>query len=706
MESQAALMIRRFREGTPQSRQARRGNEVKEELWYIDKRGHSVLDESTVDLPRSASPIKPTKQSLPYNHLASDTNSFQQKKNTIDDLISSDIFHIENFDTNDTGIRASHERNYVGRTTRSSFERNNMMDMSLERPRFRFQDSPLRNSFQHDRFMSSVETLGQLGGFKGLSTAELKLDGIRGDKQETEKDMKMVESELLELIKKLGGGGEQTKLTEYGVPESIPQVCNKIHGDMVDFVSKYQIKHKEEDDEEKQRKERDERMKEAGRQEEKAKSVMEYNYFDLGDRKNPYLDRDDWLDATFFRDNNVNIVASRDMDEIEDGTLEKVNSDPLHITNVSEMNKLYGPSATKERFIPPSTMSTFDGSRARVIDISSHDRKIIQRDRLNIFYQQRTGSEGRSVLFPRHVNSEENGYDTLQPSSNGGATKASTIHYHHKFVNGAAKEITVKLNSTMHTLALALPAPVEPKEDKLEEKLDKVIDTLKRGVEVREENMKSPVSLAAKTTEDEGQSKAVDAVEKKEVSTAPVVKSIKAQLADMDGVLGAEDDDEKVASKASPKVSGKMFRDPVAGVDHDLLGYSPYLRHTVNSQVPYSSPAAVKILPAPSAPPMPPVALPRVPLSGTKGTSSTREPPMDRHHEVNHQYAQTHRSYAHHHAAEQYENIPLNIPSRQLHEKFHHISTIKPPKKIDTSANMVEKQDYLLKMRALRTQMF
>lgn len=138
--------------------------------------------------------------------------------------------------------------------------------------------SPLRLS--GDILRSSVETLGSTG-FMGLMKANLKLDGKK-EEQEKPKEEKS-DAQIAEINKTLeeflSGMREQhpprNPYFPEGVDETISQITNKLHSQIMEFKTLFGDKHLQEDAEISAQQERDEKMREEGRNQLRERQLLE-----------------------------------------------------------------------------------------------------------------------------------------------------------------------------------------------------------------------------------------------------------------------------------------------------------------------------------------------------------------------------------------------------------------------------------------------
>lgn len=145
-----------------------------------------------------------------------------------------------------------------------------------------------------DVFRSSGDTLGSTG-MLGLLRSELKLDGKKDTKEEKDDDADTdgkdggskpkssakpsedVQIDLDALMKSLREfmPEEKPSYLPDGVDETIPQITNRLHCQMMEFMSLYNgamVREKEREDEQKKR---DEQMKEEGRRLERERRLLE-----------------------------------------------------------------------------------------------------------------------------------------------------------------------------------------------------------------------------------------------------------------------------------------------------------------------------------------------------------------------------------------------------------------------------------------------
>jgi hypothetical protein len=215
----------------------------------------------------------------------SDSSLFRNSKLgdslAVDDLIEKEIRQLE--ENLREQNRRTNNRLDLGsfQPTRSLDMRNSLGD-TRDSGTYRFDrslrdNSPMRMS--GDILKSSIETLGSTG-FRGLLVPKLKLDGR---KEEEPKKEEKSDAQMAELNKNLEDFLNSMKEAHpaknpyfpEGVEESILQVTNKVHSDMLDMMMLFGDKHLEEDEAAKAQKERDEKMREEGRKQAREKQLLD-----------------------------------------------------------------------------------------------------------------------------------------------------------------------------------------------------------------------------------------------------------------------------------------------------------------------------------------------------------------------------------------------------------------------------------------------
>jgi hypothetical protein len=292
-DNSAAAMIRRFREGKPTSREDReKKKQVSgvDKLWYENdgEKPRSLSVEPSLPPARPSPALRGVRQ--PADYMTESTSSLFRGSKLgdmfgVDDLIEKEIRQLEQ--QMGEMDRRTNARMDLGsfQPTRSLDLRGSLGGMRDSTEGFRLAGRNLRGSvspmrLSGDLLRSSVETLGSTG-FRGLLAAHLKLDG----KKEDEKPKEEVKSaaEMAELNKNLEAFLQSMKEQHppkntyfpEGVDESIAQVANKVHSDMLDFQHLFGDKHSREDAEAKAQKQRDEAMREEGRKEAREKQLLE-----------------------------------------------------------------------------------------------------------------------------------------------------------------------------------------------------------------------------------------------------------------------------------------------------------------------------------------------------------------------------------------------------------------------------------------------
>ena len=315
-DNSAAAMIRRFREGKPTSRVEREKQKQEagvSKLWYeqdAEVPRRSLTVEPVLQPPRPNSALRNIRQS---DDFMSDKGIYRNSKLgdsiAVDDLIEKEIRQLEReMHDLDRSTNAKLDLGSFHHSPSRSFDMHGSFDNTRNSTNYRFGGlrsssrggdmSPLRMS--GDILRSSVETLGTTG-FRGLLTANLKLDGKKDEPKEEEKPP---ETDLAELNKKLqeflaSMAADHPPRNPYfpeGVDETIAQIANKVTNDIMEFQTLFGDKHLREDQQEGTQKERDEQMREEGRNQARERQLLDLDlpsthpleYFGVWDGQRQY----------------------------------------------------------------------------------------------------------------------------------------------------------------------------------------------------------------------------------------------------------------------------------------------------------------------------------------------------------------------------------------------------------------------------------
>lgn len=291
-DNSAAAMIRRFREGKPSSREEREKKKQTtgvDKLWYENdgERPRSLAVEPSMPPARPNSALRSIRQ--PVDYMTESTNSLFKGSKLgdtfgVDDLIEKEIRQLEQQVMEQD--RRTNARLDLGsfNPARSLDIRSSMGSLRDSSDGYRLTGRNLRSSvspmrLSGDLLRSSVETLGTTG-FRGLLLPHLKLDGHK--EEEAPKEEKTAD-EMAELNKNLEAflksmQADHPPRNPYfpeGVDETLGQIANKVHNDMMDFQHLFGDKHAHEDAEAEAQKTRDEQMREEGRKEARERQLLE-----------------------------------------------------------------------------------------------------------------------------------------------------------------------------------------------------------------------------------------------------------------------------------------------------------------------------------------------------------------------------------------------------------------------------------------------
>jgi hypothetical protein len=592
MDSHAAAMIKRFREGKPTSR-AEREKKVNgvSEMWWIEKDEKAFTTTDEIDLPRN-SPIKPlnrnelwspTRSPAPVRRNESWRNPVTPPRRVpqrLDDLISDDIDdHFLSRPEIDSPYSrpkaAPYERSLdlLGSLRFSREDRVKAKPSEDKTYRFRtslkFEDDlDIYRSLERNRQLTdSVDNLGTIG-FKSLLVPNLKLDG-RSDpppsKPEGPTELVNLTSNLDALLRSFNiTKHDDTDLpyTVHDVPQSITQVTNQLNADMVSFVSHYQNKYSAEETLQKEQAKRDSEMKQIGQQEAQLKMILDTERYNLyceelqsltALKKRGEEDRDDpslvglSSDEKILQDIENNIKQRRLLALSRDGTEEK------------EGDGMYRHHLYHRRWM------TGNGPDYREMGLSDLSA--------NINYQ-RTETLHRLHHLTPHWSStdragtalrvEEKYHEEEKPLT--GIDVLSFSEVNHRSITTAARDtISCCLNATMATLALRLPGEDEmnrqvTQESEMEKKHAIETQILKDELDrVREELERKDIELLERIKELTPPAPAVAAVvEEATPSPSPAPVELinhlnKEDLKKLEDLLGPEETDSKLLKEVLGK---------------------------------------------------------------------------------------------------------------------------------------------------------
>jgi hypothetical protein len=520
MDSHAAAMIKRFREGKPMSRAERdKFNKGVSEMWWIenpqDNRTLSRTDES--EQPRNSSPMKPTARHDLWDPIKSPVPARRNESwrkpmspprratHHVDDLISDEIE--DDFLSRPTVEFQS--PSYARRKLKSSYE--NPVDLlgSLrfsreerakpsEEKSYRFRTSLRFEDDDHDldvyrsleknrQLSESVETFGAMG-FKSLLAPNLKLDG-KSDPPPT--SIKQEGHELAHLTNnletllrsfKIDRPENEVPLTEYEVPQSISQVTNQLNSDMLTFMSQYSTKYSQEEELEKQQKERDVEMKKLGQQEAELKLMLDreqYNLLCEAEALELHHHHHLSSDEKILQEIEQNIQRRRLLSserkakgELEGGEEQKERKreeedDRDHVAGGNDLYRhhLYHrpwnhPLRSRGEGVGLSELSShLHLQRAESLYLLHNHHRLDPLNKSRQMTMER-GLPSRYYPQPQDLNDKYEEEEMLMPLT--GIDVLSSHSINHRSITTAARDtISCCLNATMNTLALRLPGEEE-----------------------------------------------------------------------------------------------------------------------------------------------------------------------------------------------------------------------------------------------------
>lgn len=349
MSSSAAEMIKRFREERPTSRNERTKLSAPKEMWWIENVDSDGRLTDKFEEPRLMSPMKPTKKTESnYGDFAKHKKFLRESK--VDDLITGDI---ESMNISEIG------RSKAPRPLNSLISSYDIF-ISHDQPSSRMEltadlvgvrnSTSLRHSRQPKK--DTLSTIAEIGRH-GLLVPHLKLDGGEDENEKTG-HLSDVNSGLENLMKTL----EEQQCDE--VPSTLAGVHAQLQSHMMSFTAAFNDKYAREEAEAAERLLRDEKMKEEGRMEERAKAVADFHYFKTISSNVPdsdifkeYPDEDAKPETTTCSTNTVNhcsrnVPPKRNIEHVDlkpaemwkDRSYRDVNDDTLLYNRYSRTRRL------------------------------------------------------------------------------------------------------------------------------------------------------------------------------------------------------------------------------------------------------------------------------------------------------------------------------------------------------------------------------
>jgi hypothetical protein len=512
MDSHAAAMIKRFREGKPMSRAERdKYNKGISEMWWIDNpqnQTFSRTDES--EQPRNSSPMKPMARHDLWDPIKSPVPARRNESwrrpvtpprratttRRVDDLISDEIeddflsqptFEPQSPSYARPKLRSSYE-NPVDLLGSLRFSREDRAKPS-ENKSYRFRtslrfdddnrDLDIYRSLEKNRQLTdSVDTFGAIG-FKSLLAPDLKLDGKSdlppppSTKQEGHELAHLTTNleTLLRSFKVDRADEDDIPLTEYEVPQSISQVTNQLNSDMLTFLSQYSNKYSEEEFLEKQQKQRDSEMMKLGQQEAQMKLMMDTEHYNLyceelqmvNDLKRNQLGNLS-SDEKILQEIEQNIQQRRllsserkipdteEVDEREEKNNERRSGDDLYRHRLYHRNRNHAISLSEL-----SSNHHLQRTESLYLLHRNFDPRLRPPTSTSVLERGRAYPQQQD---PYKYQEEEREEDIMTPLT--GIDVLSFHNVNHRSITTAARDtISCCLNATMNTLALRLPGEEE-----------------------------------------------------------------------------------------------------------------------------------------------------------------------------------------------------------------------------------------------------
>lgn len=599
MDSHAAAMIKRFREGKPMSRTEREkeNNEISE-MWWIDKNDKNFTKTDDSEIPRN-SPIKPMnrndlrdpiKSPVPARRTQSWNKpvSPPRRPQRVDDLISDEI-EDEFISRPILGLESPYSRPKLGNSYDHPLDllgslrlsRNERLKPSEEKS-YRFKSSlrfdddldVYRSLEKNHQLTDSVDTLGTIG-FKSLLAPNLKLDGkaeAPAPKQEGAMELAHLTTNLETLLRSFKVDQTETPMTVHDVPQTISQVTNQLNSDMLNFMSHYQTKYTEEEIREKEQKERDSEMKKLGKHEAQVKMIMDSESFNLfceemqsaADIKREPILASLSTDERILKEIEQNIkhrrIVTRDRfrdseDGKEDKEVDMYRHNLYHRQWPTGPHPYYHEMGLSELTSNLHLQRTESIFRLHQLDPRSH-------------WQQRQVTD-RSVP---NIPPEDKYHEEDMPLTGIDVLSFPTVN--HRSITTAARDtISCCLNATMTTLALRLPGEEENKRQiTLEEEIKKQyeeetkklhaeLDMVKQELSVKEEELLNKIKEL--TSEDQAKSIPPETL----IVSSPNVEHVnhvkEEDLKKLEDLLGPEEKDsnllKEVLKKKEPPVEDQLM---------------------------------------------------------------------------------------------------------------------------------------------------